>query len=121
MSRSVTDFPESGVFTPDQPPIERGRLTERAPAVERASQAVPGLLPESPRAGVPHEQQPAMAEHAAGPPIGSANRLGWQTVALWTFVAVSFAAFAFAGYLIRANCRGTYTLCSPRRDFVENR
>jgi hypothetical protein len=38
-----------------------------------------------------------------GEPRGS----DWQTVALWIFVAASFAALVFAGYVLWAKCKGT--------------
>jgi len=42
--------------------------------------------------------------------VGKGNCSDWQTVVLWVFAAVSFAAFVFAGYLVWAKCRGASNL-----------
>jgi hypothetical protein len=34
------------------------------------------------------------------------SRMEWQMIALWIFVAASFAALAFTGYLVWAKCHG---------------
>jgi len=34
------------------------------------------------------------------------SHLNWQLLALWSFVAVSFAALFAAGYIVWAKCNG---------------
>jgi hypothetical protein len=41
---------------------------------------------------------------------GEPRRPDWQTMALWIFVAVSFAALLFAGYVIWAKRKGSSPL-----------
>ena len=44
------------------------------------------------------------AGSATGSGSRSSDRLNWEMFALWVFVAFSFAALAFAGYVIWAKC-----------------
>lgn len=89
----------------NQQPNGNGRLTARGFTGARARQTPPYHFQESSQASGPCEPQPE-PEQAADPATDRTNRLDWQMVALWIFVAVSFAAFVFAGYLIWAKSRG---------------
>lgn len=40
------------------------------------------------------------------PHSNKSSRLNWEMLALWSFVAVSFAALFFAGYVIWVKCPG---------------
>ena len=40
------------------------------------------------------------------PRSNKSSRLNWEMLALWSFVAVSFAVFFVAGYVIWAKCNG---------------
>jgi len=91
----------------DQHPNENGRSKESSLTEARARQSRPQLSQESRRARDPCEppatEQPPASEPVAGEPRDS----DWQMVALWIFVAVSFAPLLFAGYVIWAKCKGT--------------
>jgi hypothetical protein len=41
---------------------------------------------------------------ASTPNCRSGDGLNWEMLAVWVFVAFSFAAFVFAGYVIWAKC-----------------
>ena len=36
----------------------------------------------------------------------TSSHLNWEMLAIWSFVAVSFAAFFVAGYIIWTKCNG---------------
>ena len=44
------------------------------------------------------------SERASWP--NPSHRLDWDLLAIWIFVAISFTALFFAGYLILAKCQG---------------
>lgn len=51
----------------------------------------------------------APPEIASGPaPEKSRCPTGWQMVALWLFIALSFVVLALTGYLIWAKCQGRW-------------
>jgi hypothetical protein len=83
-------------------PNENGRLTENELTRAHVRETTHSLQQEIHEARKPCEPQSADQEQATGRP----DRLVCQTVALWIFVAASFAAFMFASYLIWAKCRG---------------
>jgi len=89
----------------DQHPNESSGPKETNLAEGRALHAMPELSQESRRARDPCEPPATEQPPAAGPVTGEPRRPDWQTVALWIFVAVSFAALLFAGYLIWAKCK----------------
>lgn len=93
----------------DQHPNANGRLKETNPVGKRALQAMSELSQESRQARDPCEPQAAERPPAAGPVTEETRSSDWQTVALWIFVAVSFAALLFAGYVIWAKCKGTFS------------
>lgn len=90
----------------DQHPNENGGSKKTILAEELALQAMPELPQQHCRARDPCEPQAAEQHQATDPAAGEARGSDWQTVALWIFVAVSFAAFLFAGYLLWVKCRG---------------
>jgi len=90
-----------------QKPNGNGGLTERSFTGARACQTPTYHFEASRPASGPSGQPIAQTQSDAGPITGKVNRLDWQTVVLWVFVAVSFAVFLFAGYLIWAKCRGS--------------
>lgn len=91
----------------DQHPNANRGSKETSPAEERALQAMSELSQESRQARDPCEPQSAEQPPAAGPVTEEARGSVWQTVALWIFVVVSFAALVFAGYVLWAKCKGT--------------
>lgn len=85
-------------------PNGNSRLTKKAFTEGRARRPAHELFQEGHRIG---EKRPLELMQVSKSVTNKANRLDWQMVALWIFVAVSFAAFVFAGYLLWAKCRGT--------------
>lgn len=51
---------------------------------------------------------------ASTPNCRSGDRLNWEMLALWVFVAFSFAALVFAGYVIWAKCASPSSLYVDR-------
>jgi len=45
-----------------------------------------------------------LAGSATSSGSAGSDRLNWERLAIWMFVLFSFAAFAFAGYLIWVRC-----------------
>ena len=52
------------------------------------------------------ERRPIERDSESAPRRNKSNHLNWEMLALWSFVAVSFAALFFAGYIIWAKCNG---------------
>ena len=46
-------------------------------------------------------------ESGSTPRPNASHRLNWDLLAIWSFVAFSFAALCFAAYVIWAKCRGS--------------
>lgn len=49
---------------------------------------------------------PAARGTTPASPAGRGSRVDWQMLALWIFVAASFAALLFMGYVIWTKCHG---------------
>jgi ferric-dicitrate binding protein FerR (iron transport regulator) len=90
----------------NQHPNANGRSKETNPVEKRALQAMSELSQESRQARDPGEPQAAEWPPAAGPVTEEARSSDWQSIALWVFVVVSFAALVFAGYVLWAKCKG---------------
>ena len=91
----------------NQHPNESSRPKETNLAEGRALHAMPELSQESRRARDPCEPPATEQPPATEPVAGESRDSDWQMVALWIFVAVSFAALLFAGYVIWAKCNGS--------------
>lgn len=90
----------------NQNPGGNGRFRAEMAGGAPARQIVTELLAQDRRVN-PRVEPPRPKPNTTVRPLRSQyRRADWQMVALWAFVAVSFAALAFAGYMIWAKCRG---------------
>jgi hypothetical protein len=93
-----------------QHPSGNGKLTANDLTGTYVRKATPYLVQSGRRSSGFGQERLAEPEQTIEPVTGNVGRIDWQSIALWIFVAVSFATFVFAGYLLWAKCHGAPTL-----------
>lgn len=86
---------ESELFMSNQQETKHGGLMAKHPESETRP------------TDVLSEQEIVELEKAGESATGLAGKRTWPTIMLWLFIAASFAALVFVGYLTWHKCRGT--------------
>jgi hypothetical protein len=85
-------------------PTATGIVIENAVTEDRSPQTTTYSFPESRWTCGPAQKPKAEQVQGSNPATTNANRLKWEAVALWLFIASIFIVSVLAGYLLWLKC-----------------
>ena len=87
-----------------QHPTATGRVIEKAVTGDRSPQTTTYSFPENRWTCASAQKPKAEQVQGSNPATTTANRLKWEAVALWLFIASIFILSVLAGYLLWLKC-----------------
>ena len=85
-------------------PTATGRVIEKAVPEDRSPQTTTYSFPENRWTCASAQKPKAEQVQGSNPATTNANRLKWEAVALWLFIASIFIVSVLAGYLLWLKC-----------------